>query len=402
MDVYLARQPIYDRQLQVIAYELLYRSGDTLEAGAIDDPEGASSQVIVNTFMEVGFDQITGGVPAFINVTREFLISDGFPSKFRDRLVPELLEDTLIDDTLVQAAKRLAKSGYQLALDDFVAKPEWMPLIEVADIIKLDVLHLKEEGVREQLQLLKNCKAKLLAEKVETHEEYELYRSMGFDYFQGYFFAKPKIIKEKGIPASKMVIARLLAELNREDADIDRIEKLVCQDARLTYKLLKIVNSAFFGLPRKVNSIPEALVLLGLNELKCWAAILSLSAVDDKPNELLLTAMVRGKMCQILAEKLNMHDPGKYFTAGLFSLLDALMDVHLEDIIEQMPFSEDLVRAVLCHEGEIGIVLHTVIAYEKGEWGEVHLGSLDREQIWDSYLQALDWSGVAKHAVYSD
>lgn len=400
MDVYLARQPVYDRQMQVVAYELLYRPGAQSDAGTIDNPEEASSQVMVNTFMEVGIENITGGIPALINVTRDFLTSGVFPIKFRDRLIPELLEGMEVDDHLVQVATQLVNQGYRFALDDFVWSDEWEPLVDIADIIKLDVMALGEQGVRVQLEKLAGVKAKLLAEKVETHEEFEAYLDMGFDLFQGYFFAKPKLIKEKGIPASKYVVMKLLGETARENADVDEVVKLISQDARLTYKLLKIVNSAFFGLPRKVNSIQEAVVILGFKELKCWASLLSLASMDDKPTELLITAMVRGRMCQHLAEKLQMEEPDKFFTAGLFSMLDALMDSHLEDIIQQMPFSDDLTRAVLKHDGQIGVVLHTVVAYESGDWKEIHLGSLGQEEIWDAYLKAIEWAGVASGSMF--
>ena len=400
MDVFLARQPVYDRQMQVIAYELLYRPGVQSSAGPIDNPEEASSQVMVNTFMEVGIENITGGIPALINVTKDFLTSGSFPVKFRDRLIPELLEGMEIDETLVRVATQLAKQGYKFALDDFVYSPEWQPLVDIADIIKIDVMALKEDGVREQLGYLDGVKAKLLAEKVETHEEFDMYLDMGFDLFQGYFFAKPKLIQEKGVPASKHVVMQLLGELARENADVDGVVKLVSQDARLTYKLLKIVNSAFFGLPRKVNSIQEAVVILGFKELKCWASLLSLASMDDKPSELLITAMVRGKMCQLIAEKLQMDEPDMFFTAGLFSMLDALMDFHLEDILQQMPFSDDLSRAVLKHDGQIGVVLHTVVAYEAGDWNEIHLGSLGQEDIWDSYLKAIEWAGIASNSMF--
>ena len=396
----MARQPVYDRRLQVIAYELLYRTSEHNVAGHIADPDGASSQVIVNAFMEMGMETITGGIPALINVTREFLVSGSFPKQFSGRLIPELLEDIEVDDALVAAVLALSDKGYRIALDDFVYSESWKPILAVADIIKLDVAQLGEKGVREQLALISGSKGKLLAEKIESHEEYELYHGMGFDLFQGYFLAKPKVIKNKAVPASKMVVLNLLQELCSTEVEIDKVEYLICQDARLTYKLLRIVNSAFFGLPRQVDSIQEGVVLLGLDELKCWASILALAAMDDKPHALLLTAMVRARMCQELSARLLLDEPSMFFTAGLFSLLDALMDMPHEEIFEELPFSEEIVSAVLKHEGQIGLVLHTVIAYESGSWSEVHLGSLGQEDIWNAYLHAIEWADIASHSMY--
>ncbi|MBV1921112.1 MAG: HDOD domain-containing protein, partial [Pseudomonadales bacterium] len=257
-------------------------------------------------------------------------------------------------------------------------------------------------GVKEQvakLRLVGDVEGKLLAEKVETHEEFELYRTMGFDYFQGYFLCKPHVMAGESVPASGMVVASLLAELSTDDYDIERVERIICQDPRLSYKLLRVVNSASFGLTRTIKTITDTIVILGAYELRRWAGMLAFSAMDNKPNELLVTAIVRGKMCELVAEKLNRQFSGGYFTAGLLSLLDALLDKPLEKLVEQMPLSAELELALLTGGGDIGAVLRLVVAYESGDFDHAIMKGLEAEDLWDIYLKALEWSDVAQHSM---
>ena len=402
MDVFLARQPVFDRNLNVIAYELLYRGSLVNDASSMGDANEATMQVLVNAFSEIGLEKITSGHPALINITQDILTSGQLPKGLQKLMIPEILEDVLINEDVIQEVKNLVDVGYRVALDDFVYSEEWKPLIPKASFIKLDVMALGPNGVKEQvakLRLVGDVKGKLLAEKVETHEEFEMYRAMGFDYFQGYFLCKPHVMSGESVPASGLVVSSLMAELSTDDYDIERVERIICQDPRLTFKLLRVVNSASFGLSRTIKTISDTIVLLGAYELRRWAGMLAFSSMDNKPNELLVTAIVRGKMCELIAEKLNRHFSGGYFTAGLLSLLDALLDKPLEEIVAQMPLSAELELALLTGGGDVGMVLKSVEAYEAGNFELAVDCGLSADDLWNIYLAALEWSEVAQHSM---
>lgn len=401
MEIFLARQPVFDRQLNAIAYELLYRGGRVLHA-VIDDPSRASMQVLVNAFSEIGLEKITNGKPALVNIPHEMLVTGALPKGLQKLLIPEVLEDVAVDKDVIQEVKNLVSLGYRVALDDFVYSDAWKPLIAVASFIKLDVMALGVERVKEQLARIRLCgntKGKLLAEKVETHEEFELYKALGFDYFQGYFLCRPHVMAANSVPASHQVIISLLGELGRDDYDVESVARIICQDPRLSYKLMRVVNSASFGLSRTVKTVEDTIVILGSYELRRWASMLALSTVDNKPHELLVTAIVRAKMCELVAKQLKRQNPGSYFTAGLFSLLGALLDRPLEEIVSQMPLSAELELALVTGGGDIGQVLRAVEAYEAGRFEDSLLLGMTAALFWDIYLEALEWSAVASHAM---
>lgn len=403
MNVYIARQPVFDRNLNVVAYELLYRAGGQVNSAAgMLDPDKASKEVLVNAFSEIGLEKITNGLPALVNITKEILVTGALPKGLQKLLIPEVLEDVVVDKDVLQEVKNLINLGYDVALDDFVFSAEWAPLVQQARYIKLDVLALGELGVQEQLAELHaagDVKGKLLAEKVETHEEFEIYRTLGFDYFQGYFLCRPQVMEGESVPASGLVIMSLLSELAREDYDIDKVQRIICQDPRLSYKLLRVVNSASFGLSRNIKTIADAIVILGFQELRRWSAMLALSSLDNKPHELLVTAIVRGKMCEMVAEHLGRRFAGGYFTVGLLSLLDALLDKPLKEIVDKMPLSAEIELALLTGDGDLGQILKGVTAYERGTFESGMLPSMTSDDLWDIYIRTLEWANVAAHSM---
>lgn len=403
MDIFLARQPVFDRQLNAIAYELLYRGGN-VNFAVIDDPSKASMQVLVNAFSEIGLEKITSGKPALVNIPHQILVTGSLPKGLQKLLIPEVLEDVNIDNNVIQEVKNLVALGYRIALDDFVYSDAWKPLIAVASFIKLDVMALGVEKVKEQLARIRLCgntKGKLVAEKVETHEEYELYKALGFDYFQGYFLCRPHVMAGSAVPASHQVILSLLGELGKDDYDVERVAHIISQDPRLSYKLMRVVNSASFGLSRTVKTVEDTIVILGSYELRRWTSMLALSNVDSKPHELLVTAIVRAKMCELTAKQLKRQNPGSYFTAGLLSLLDALLDRKLEDIVAQMPLSAELELALVTGGGDIGQILKAVTAYEAGRFEESILPGMTHDGLWNIYLESLVWADVTQHAMVS-
>jgi c-di-GMP phosphodiesterase len=397
-DVFVGRQPIYDRQLDVYAYELLFRSGEGNHAGVMDGDQ-ATSQVILNTFMEIGLETIVGPNLAFINLTRDFILQDYSPVFPAGRVVMEVLEDIPVDAELVEAVRRLSSRGYLIALDDFMYHERLQPLVEVADIIKVDVLTLDQATLQEHVIALRQYKVKLLAEKVETQDHFKYCRELGFDYFQGYFFCKPEVIKGHRVPANRLVTLQLLAKLQDPETDFADLEKVISRDVSLSYKLLRVVNSAFYALPRKVESLRQALLLLGTRNIATWVSVILLSGIDDKPHELMVTAMVRAKMCELLAQVLGQRSKEAFFTVGLFSALDALLDSPMEDILKSLPLSDDITAAILSYEGMLGAALQCVLAYERGDWDNVHCAALDSTSITDTYLQAIAWTSRANDSL---
>lgn len=391
-DIYIARQPIYDCDLNVYAYELLFRDNDINRAGIVDGDQ-ATSDVIVNTFMEIGLNNIVGDRLAFINLTRSFIVDERPVSLPRDRVVLELLEDIDPDEEVIEAAQRFVKQGYCLALDDFIFNEALRPLVETASIIKIDVMALDKQEIREHVQQLREYPVKLLAEKVEDQAMYRYCVELGFDYFQGYFFAQPVIIQGQRLPNNRLSILNLLGKLQDPSISARQLEDLISQDITLSFRILRYVNSASLSLPRKVESVHEAVVLVGLQNIKSWSLLLAMSAVDNKPVELVIMAMIRGKMAELLATRMGLSNPESYFTVGLFSALDALMDNSMEEILTQLPLADHISSALLSHQGEHGEILSCVLAYERGNWEAVRCQLLTMPEIRNCYLEALKWAG---------
>jgi EAL and modified HD-GYP domain-containing signal transduction protein len=399
-DIYIGRQPIFDRDLNVFAYELLFRSSTHNSAGSFDGDQ-ATSQVIVNAFIEIGLDQIVGGARAFINLTRSFVTSNA-PLPFpKDRVVLEVLEDIHPDTEVIAGVRNLAAQGYSMALDDFVYDDILKPLIELAQFVKIDLMALSREQLNEHVRLLRSYNVKLLAEKIETQEEFEHCKSLGFDYFQGYFLSKPNIVQGTQLPPNRLAVLQLLPKLQDPDTDTSEIEKLVGQDVALSYKLLRYINSAFFALPKKIDSIRQAVVYLGTQSIKTWVTLLVVAGLGNKPAELVIQAMQRAKMCELLAQTAKRKNTEAYFTVGLFSLLEALMDTPLEKILEALPFSEDIRNALLKQEGPYGEALACVIAYEKGDFLRAHFDRLAPSQMTDTYLASARWADQSANALGS-
>lgn len=399
-DIFIGRQPIFDRDLNVFAYELLFRSGTRNHAGEFDGDQ-ATSQVIVNAFIEIGLEQIVGPHPAFINLTRSFVTSVT-PLPFpKDRVVLELLEDIRPDAEVVSGVRNLAAQGYVIALDDFVFNENLKPLIEHAQIVKIDLMTLSREELAEHVRLLNGYDVKLLAEKIETQEEFEHCKALGFSYFQGYFLSRPNIVQSTQLAPNRLAVLQLLAKLQDPQSDATDIEALIGQDVALSYKLLRYINSAFFAFPKKIESIRQAVVYLGMQSIKTWVSLLVVAGLGNKPAELVTQAMQRAKMCELLAKTAKRPNADSYFTVGLFSLLEALMDMPLEKILASLPFTDDIRKALLKQEGPYGEALSCAIAYEKGDFMRARFDRLAPSQMTDTYLASARWADDSANAIGS-
>lgn len=394
----LARQPIFNRSMEVVAYELLWRAtGTQRQADAQRDGDMASSQVILNAFTELSFNDLIGTRKAYINFTRSLLLSPPLVNK--DRLVIEVLENQVVDRAMLDALAQLRKQGYTIALDDFVLSPETQPLLELADIVKLDILALSRPQLEEHLERLRPYPLKLLAEKVEDHAQLEYCLDAGFDLFQGFFLAKPKVIKGRRLTESKQAVIELLTTLHNPEVDIAEAERCISRDPILSYKLLRLVNSAAFALPRKIESLRQAITLLGLDIIKNWVNLLAMSKLGDKPNELYIAALTRARMCEVIATTSSGRPrQDNFFTVGLLSTLDAFMDMPLEELVASLSLSEKLSQALLAHEGEEGQVLSLVLRYEQANWDDIDWAFLRKRRITPElltqvYLESLHWVG---------
>jgi EAL and modified HD-GYP domain-containing signal transduction protein len=394
--LFACRQPIFDRRLNVIGYELLYRSYAADQA-QFTDGDRATTQVILNAFAEFGLEAMVGNRKAFINLTRNFIL-DRYPIPFpAQHMVLEVLEGITIDDTLLRFLYTLSQRGFQIALDDVASPTSLKPLLNLADIIKVDLLATDRSRLTENVRFLRQYRAKLLAEKVETQRDLDLCKRLGFDYFQGYFLCRPNIIRGRAILPARLVILRLVSKLLDPEIDYGKLEEIIAQDVTLSYKLLRLVNSASFGIPMKINSIRQAMAFLGIDQLRGWLTLFLMSDTADKPRELTILALTRAKMCELLARACRMADSETYFLVGLFSVLDALMDLPIEQVLSTLRLSDAICAALMEGYGPMGSALGCTLNYERAAWDQVGFLNLDPGRIRDIYLETLGWvAGIEK------
>ncbi len=402
MQVFVARQPIFDRMRRVVAYELLFRSGleNMFKATNLDM---ASQRVISSGIHIFGFSSLTGGKPAFINFTKQLLLSGVALVLPPKQVVVEILETVEPEDDVINACRELKRHRYLLALDDFVLRPNYEPLVELADIIKVDFLQVKGEERKVSRQKFGKKGVRMLAEKVETHEDFSEALQAGYSYFQGFFFCKPEIISGREIPSHKLTYLRLMQELNREDLDFNRMEAILKGDASLAFKLLRYINSAAIGLRYPITSLRQAMVLLGEQNLRRWAMLaLATSMLEDKPQELLTTGVVRGRFCELVFQRLGLNVVGvEAFLIGLLSVLDALLDRPLPELLEELPVAVEIKDALLGRPTILGMAYKLALSYEQAKWEEVSnltekLG-LQEEELPLLYGQAISWTDQLLH-----
>ncbi len=392
-DVFIGRQPIYNRRLELYAYELLYR-GANVDFAEFREGDRATSQVLLNTFTEFGLERVVGDHLAFVNLTRGFVVGEYPLPVPRTHVVLEVLEDVLPDEEVIQGLRDLKRRGFRIALDDFVFSAGFEPMLALADIIKVDIQGQTDADVRRTHDLLRSYGAKILAEKIETRAQYENCHEAGFDFFQGHFLAKPNVVSGKTIPPARHNLLRLLAELQDSRCDFERVQEIVTQDVTLSYKLLRHVNTATYGLPRRIDSIRETVVYLGQDTVKNLACLFLLSGLRDAPHDLFVTAMLRARMCELLGLSRGVARPSGFFTVGLFSILAALFQQPLENVLAPLPLAEDVRLALVARAGPMGEALNATLAYERGDWDEVACLGLSRAEIKRAFLQAVSWVEV--------
>ena len=399
MDVFVARQAILNRHKDLYGYELLFRSGPQKNHYDSTDASSATSQVIANTLFSAGLEGILCGKKAFINFDREMLLDGAFSILPKEILVIEILESVEPDEQVVAACSRLRESGFTLALDDFVHHPRFEPIVQQAHIIKVD---LRSTARPEQKRLVAKYGRqgiRMLAEKVETLEEFEWAREIGFDFFQGYFFTKPVVVRGRQISTSKMSCLRLLEETQREEIDFDKLRALIKDDVSFSYKLLHFTNSAMFAHRSEVRTIEHALSILGEEGIRRWVAIAALPGLaKDKPHELIVHSLLRAQFSERLGRLAGIVTAQNCFLMGLFSFLDALLDRTIEYALQQIKLATPVEEALLGtapSDNRMAIVYSLIRRYEAGDWDEVtclaeRLG-LPALAIGEAYVESARW-----------
>jgi EAL and modified HD-GYP domain-containing signal transduction protein len=395
---FVARQPIYDRRLEVFGYEMLFRGADVASA-EYADVNAATASTVVTTIADIGLEALVGARTCFVNVTREFILNEFATLLPSDRVALELGRGVAADADVRAKLVELREKGYRIVLDDFVLREDSVPLLAIADMVKLDALSFSDEQLVDQARELTAQGVRLVAERIENHEAFDRCKEAGFELFQGYFFCQPKTVTGKGVPANRLAQMELVAALQNPDVELEELDRVISRDLGVSYRLLRFVNSAYFSLPRRVDSVHDAIVLLGSRNVRSWAMLLTLAEIDDQPSELVRTAMVRAKMGERIAAALGTVDPESAFTVGLFSVLDALMSMRMEDVLSELPLSRDVSGALLSGDGLLGELLSWVITYERGNFGSLDSGSPAADAILrDAYLEAMRWADEATAA----
>jgi EAL and modified HD-GYP domain-containing signal transduction protein len=369
MEVFVARQPIFDRYRQLYAYELLFRSG-LQNAFQATDSDRASIKVIADSFLRFGIQRMTGGKRAFINFTRDTLVKGYATLLPKELVVVEILENVEQDVEVFDACRQLKRLGYTIALDDFVCEDWGNPLVHFADIIKVD-FRATSARMRAQLPpLIASRKIRSLAEKIETRAEFDEAVELGYAYLQGYFFSKPMVLSGRDVPGVRGRYLEVLREVNAPSLDFAQIEALIKREPSLTYKLMTYINSVAFGFRSRITSIRQALGLLGEDAVRKWASVVALAGLaQDQPSELVVSSLVRARFCELTAGATMLDDRApELFFLGLFSLLDAITGRPMAEVLQDLPVADDVKMALLGNRNRLRDVLNCALAYEQAEW----------------------------------
>ena len=394
---FIARQPIFSNREEVVGYELLFRAGaeDYFEC---DDPDRASCTTMDRTLL-LGDERLTRGKPAFVNCTRELLVKQLVTVMPSDKTVLEVLEDVPPDAEVIAACEQLKRRGYRIALDDYTGDERWEPLLHLADILKVDFRLANHERREELSRRFRSRRLSLLAEKVETREEFDWARSHGYRYFQGYFFSRPTMVATHDVPSAELNHLQMLDAIHQHDLDVLKIERIIKQDPSLCYRLLRYLNSAAFGV-FPIRSVKHALILLGETEVRKWISVMLAAALArSKPDELLVQSLTRAHFCEAIAPDVGLEAPEQFLT-GLLSLMDVLLDCPMETILAALPVSRLAKMALLGGGFRERWLLDLSIAMERGEWQRVselaYALNVSESDVCRAHSAAMLWAGAVR------
>jgi EAL and modified HD-GYP domain-containing signal transduction protein len=389
----VARQPIFDRQEKVFGYELLFRDGlENAFSGDLDE----ASRVTLDRSLLIGLDVLCDGRRAFVNCTRDTLLKGLVTLLPATSTVVEVLETVPADPEVVAACRSLKDAGYMIALDDYVANDPREALAELADIIKVEMLLTTEEQRTALMKQFGAGRCRMLAEKIETHAEFARARDQGFVYFQGYFFRRPEMMQTHDMPAHQLHFLRMLQEVSRPQLNFGELEKLVKAEASVCYRLLRYLNSPMFSFQNEIHSVRHALSILGERDIRRWVRLVAaVSAAQGRPSDLLLAALVRGRFGELLTPQVQ-HGESDLFLLGLLSLIDAMLEMPMAEVLEKIPLDRATKAVLLGEPSELRPVFQLMLAHESAEWeaaGELSARlNLDSEQVAADYWQAQQWA----------
>lgn len=393
--IFVARQPVFTSDMKIWGYELLFRHSGSAQAAMVVDDNQATAQVVADGYNLAGRD-LRGNEKALINFSRDMLVGPAPYVLPPDRCVLEILENVRPDEEVMAACRELKKQGYVLALDDFVGQPEFKELCGLVDLIKIDVLHRTPTQVAETVKKLSDYNAILLAEKVENQDMFKACQRMGFTYFQGFFFSKPEIIPGRKLSSGTVTRIKLLEELSSPDVDMDSLSRIIQTDLSISYRLLRYINSAKFGLRNRVESIPRATAMLGLQNLRQWLQVIILSDINntDRARELVRLSARRGRFLQTLAEEHPApFEPDSMFLLGFFSLLDAILDQRMDDLLEEISLDPSL-REILSQRTDVEWI-KLLEKLDRGDWSALEAGAdnlgVPHDLVDKAALEASQW-----------
>lgn len=391
-EIFLARQPIFDFKYNLHGYELLFRDG-VKEKAEFDSAELATSKVLLSSIVDIGVDKVTAGNDCYINVSSDYLddIEDFLNIPFGSLSVT--LEIEVEDSTASKHREiltRLSSEGVKLAIDHFIPNALSEDIMQLFDIIKCDTQKLSDEQLKTSAQLAKKYHCKMIAINIENYQQIPELQEFGVDYFQGFFLGKPGVTAQKSVPTVLLPVIQTLSRILDPDLELEELESLISSDVSLSYRVLRLINSARYNVD-DIDSISRAIVYLGRDAIKNLAIIIILTGVDDKPTELAKLALIRAKMCETLAKQVGMHDINSYFTVGLLSVLDAMLDQTMDQVLSELAISNELKQALL-HEGFIGQTLRCVLEYEQCCLYEVNIPDLQSSELTEYYIQSVEWA----------
>ncbi|MGD9902549.1 MAG: EAL and HDOD domain-containing protein [Vicinamibacterales bacterium] len=396
---HIARQPILDTRGQVYGYELLFRA--SREATAFEEPGNASARLISDAVSGPGFEALSDGKRVFVNLSADVLLSDVTGLFDPERVVFELPAALPVTDEIAAMCARLHAHGHALALDGYTTGSPTEALLPCARFVKVDALDTPLEDVAAITAGLLGRGLTVIAERVETEEAVVAAKAAGCSLFQGYYFCRPQTVSVKAMAANQLTQMQLVAALLRPNVPLSEIEELLKRDTTLSYRVLRTVNSAGFGLRREISSIREALVLLGLDQIRKWASLWTLASLNKGPSELLTMTIVRARTCETVGQALGRADHG-YFLLGMCSLLDALLGRPMDQVVEELPVTAEIRGALLGEPNHARQVLDAVARYERAEWLEASTAAaaagLDEDTLPQAYLDALAWARTVTRA----
>jgi EAL and modified HD-GYP domain-containing signal transduction protein len=390
---YVARQPVYDRDLNVAAYELLFRGDASADEACVIDAQAATGEAVLTAVADIGLDLLVGGRRALVNVSRDFLLGEEVLALPPGRVGLEVLESVEPDGAVVARLHDLAKRGYQIVLDDFVLTKATRPLLDVARFVKIDVKAMPEADVVRLVSELGGHPVRLIAEKIEDPAGVEFCREAGFHYFQGFVFGAPQMMTGRRIRAARLTVLSLMNALARPNVSIAQLEAIIVQDIGLSVTLLRYMNSAAVGLSRRISSIRDAIVFLGTDTIRSFAFLVSLTAHSRQPAELARIGMIRAKMMELLGTALEHPDTPTLFTVGLLSVADALLEVPMSVLLDELDeLDAGVKRALVARDGEMGEQLRWIESYERGRPDQVDSAAISPMLLRDTYLRAVEWA----------